>query len=314
MLAANPDDFASLAMLLDAAAGGQDGPRGSAVFSSATLRSMVERDDIVLRLSPKAVLDGVPVGIALLGERPARAAERAAGGPLLQGWLGALAVAPSAQHGGVGHRLMHGVMDTAHARHWGKITLHVAEDNVPARSLYTAHGFVAHRRLYGFALPRPTVLVESQHAVVLQPVLAPLAIALYDRCTAGEPVGARAPWPVAVPSLARLAPPSVVYQVVERGLSGAGGQTVGYVALGQGEAGPALLALGIVPEARRRGLGRAALAAAHALHAADGVLRVATLVPEASSLALFLAAQGGRPTGTTLIEMAWQDGPERVIP
>jgi len=61
----------------------------------------------------------------------------------------------------------------------------------------------------------------------------------------------------------------------------------------------------VLPEWRRRGLASAALAVARASHADSEDLRVAALVPEASTLVSFLRARGAVEARESQIEMAF---------
>lgn len=113
--------------------------------TEATLRAMVLANDIRLEDS-RVALDaaGEPVGVALLGLRAPR------------GWVGGMGIAPEWRGKGHGAALMRALI--AHCRELGLDTLdlEVLEQNMPARKLYSALGFVDVRQLRVFTGPLAT--------------------------------------------------------------------------------------------------------------------------------------------------------------
>jgi len=298
---------------------------------AATLAAMVARDDIALPLSHVAYLHGAPVGVTLVAVRYGRDAEGGARARVVaRTWLEALGVVSAARGSGVARLLMGRVLDEARARGSRAVTLQVHASNAPARRLYESLGFVAARRLLGFTLPRAsagrrgvsqtpvsqtprqwaagsgttgiTKETEAGVSVTLQPVAAPLALPLVEACLAGEPPAARPSWQMETSSLARLASPAQVYMV-----SPPGQKSVGYVALTttpDDTTGATLLHIGILPESRRRGWGRAAVDMALALYPTVDSLTVPPLVPGSSTLVPFLTACGAVRAPEEHLEMS----------
>jgi len=138
--------------------------------------------------------------------------------------------------------------------------------------------------------------------VALRAASGPEILTLFTRCVEGESPAARPPWQLDAPFLARLAPSVRAYTITA---SCAGNSAVGYVVLSGDRPTVRLLHLGVLPEWRRRGLASAALAVARASHADSEDLRVAALVPEASTLVSFLRARGAVEARESQIEMAF---------
>jgi len=297
---------------------------------AATLAAMVARDDIALPLSHVAYLHGAPVGVTLVAVRYGRDAEGGARARVVaRTWLEALGVVSAARGSGVARLLMGRVLDEARARGSRAVTLQVHASNAPARRLYESLGFVAARRLLGFTLPRAsagrrgvsqtpvsqtprqwaagsgttgiTKETEAGVSVTLQPVAAPLALPLVEACLAGEPPAARPSWQMETSSLARLTLPAQVHTIILPGQ-----KPVGYVALtpDPAGAGATLLHIGILPESRRRGWGRAAVDMALALYPTVDSLTVPPLVPGSSTLVPFLTACGAVRAPEEHLEMS----------
>jgi len=313
-------DLAALAALVTEAFSDSAAPWP---LSAATLAAMVARDDIALPSSHVAYLHGAPVGVALVALRYGRDTEDGAGARVVaRTWLEALGVIPAARRRGVARLLLDHVLDEARTRGSRAVTLQVHASNAPARRLYESLGFVAARRLLGFTLPRASVgsgqwtvgsgtsdLPDKEEvdrgvrpAVALQPVAAPLALPLVEACLAGQPPAARPSWQMETSSLARLASPAQVYMV-----SPPGQKSVGYVALTttpDDTTGATLLHIGILPESRRRGWGRAAVDMALALYPTVDSLTVPPLVPGSSTLVPFLTACGAVRAPEEHLEMS----------
>jgi ribosomal protein S18 acetylase RimI-like enzyme len=81
-------------------------------------------------------VEGRPVGFAMIGlnedEHPVQKVFE----------LLAIAVEPDKRHKGIGQMLMKAVEDKASEWQGERIVLHTAEENLPARSLFTKNGFV----------------------------------------------------------------------------------------------------------------------------------------------------------------------------
>lgn len=271
--------------------------------SAATLRGMVERDDILLDASLVARVDGDVAGLALVAVRPFRAATRAR--------LAAMGVVPAHRRTGVGSALLRRVVDDARGRGSRRLALEVFASNSAALRLYDAHGFVAERRLLGFTLPGAGPRATGARAVSLRGIAAPAALPLFALASGTEPRAAAPPWQFEGPSLARLAEGVEIYAVLSPGAPG----PVGYLALGGVVPAPdgtpylRLLHLGILPTWRRRGLATAALAAALDMHERTGVagFTVGPLVPEGSALVPFFLACGAARAREEQVEMVLHD-------
>ena len=268
--------------------------------SAATLRGMVERDDILLDASLVARVDGDVAGLALVAVRPFRAATRTR--------LAAMGVVPGRRRTGVGSALLRRVVDDARGRGSRRLALEAFASNRAALRLYEAHGFVVERRLLGFTLPGAGPRAHGARAVSLRGISAPAALPLFALASGTEPRAAAPPWQLEGPSLARLAEGAEIYAVLAPNAPG----PVGYLALGgvvpasDGTPYLRLLHLGILPPWRRRGLATAALVAALDMYERDGVagFTVGPLVPEGSTLVPFLLARGAARAPEEQVEMA----------
>jgi ribosomal protein S18 acetylase RimI-like enzyme len=261
-------------------------------LSVAELESTIERDDILLRDSYVASLDGDPVGVALVAVRPWRGGTRSR--------LATMGVAPAGRRRGVARHLLRRVVDEARARGSRQLLLEVLADNAPARLLYEGAGFEPRRRLLGFTLPAASLRARAHSVVRLRPIDGRVALTLFAACTAGELPDAAPAWQLDAPALARFGPPTALYAVEADGALGA----VGYLVLGEARPSAGLVHIGIVPVWRRRGLGTAALAVALARHPDVAELHVPPLIPEVSSLVPFLQALGAARETEEQIEMA----------
>lgn len=112
-------------------------------LEEASLKFMLSSFDLDRAESRLAMLDGAPVGVALLGLRGARA------------WIGGMGVAPAARRRGLGERLMRAVLDRARERGAREAWLEVLTTNVRAIPLYERLGFRHVRRLDVLRLAQP---------------------------------------------------------------------------------------------------------------------------------------------------------------
>ncbi len=260
-------------------------------LSAAELDSTIERDDILLRDSYVASLEGEPAGVALVAVRPWRGGTRSR--------LATMGVAPAGRRRGVARHLLRRVVDAARARKSRQLLLEVLAGNAPARLLYEGAGFEPRRRLLGFTLPAAPLRMRATGAVRLRPIDGRAALTLFAACTAGEMPDAAPAWQLDAPALARFGPPTALYAVEADGARGA----VGYLVVGEARPSAGLVHIGIVPAWRWRGLGTAALAAALTAHHDVTELHVPPLIPDASSLVPFLQALGAARAAEEQIEM-----------
>ncbi len=108
----------------------------------ATLAAMIATNDVRLADSLVALdEDGDPVGINLLAVRPPR------------GWIAGMGLDPAWRGQRHGTELLGALIAQARARGLSQIQLEVLEDNLPARKLYRAFGFVEVRPLLVFNGP-----------------------------------------------------------------------------------------------------------------------------------------------------------------
>ena len=82
-----------------------------------------------------ALVDGAPVGVALLGRRERR------------GWIGSMGVLPAWRRRGIGRRLLQQVQANARRAGLHAIDLEVLTRNTAALALYEAAGFQIQREL-----------------------------------------------------------------------------------------------------------------------------------------------------------------------
>lgn len=143
-----------------------DHPRLAALFTAcyegypvpvhvneATLDFMVDSSSLDLGRSRIAVLDGEPVGVALLGVRRPR------------GWIGGLGVVSPARRHGAGLALMEAVLAEAWAAGLREVSLEVLEGNEAAISLYERLGFARNRMLEVWSWagdPPPSAAVPAE--------------------------------------------------------------------------------------------------------------------------------------------------------
>ena len=154
LVPASSFDSASLAELFTA---GYEGYSVQIRLDEPAFRTMVEVSDLDLARSRVAVVDGSPVGAAVLGVRGEEA------------WIGGLGVVPATRRGGVGRALTKALLAEAGSR---VVRLEVIESNAPAIALYEALGFreIGKLEVWSWAGEAPppssavSVPVEEAHA------------------------------------------------------------------------------------------------------------------------------------------------------
>ncbi len=161
-------------------------------FTEAALQHAEALDSVDFAESPVVLLDGVPVGVALIARRGS--VSRLAG----------MAIVPTARRQGVARALMTHLLSAARTRGDRRMVLEVIEQNTAAVQLYEKVGFVRQRRLVGFAGPAPASLAPV-------PALMPASLnevgAAMNRLD-GE-VGW--PWQISGETVARLQPSACGY-------------------------------------------------------------------------------------------------------
>lgn len=161
-------------------------------FTEDLLGQMERQDQVDPRCSPVVLLEGEPVGAALLARRGT--VSRVAG----------MAVVPAARRAGVGQALMERLLAEARARGDRRMGLEVIEQNGAAVRLYERMGFRPKRRLIGFAGPTPTDLT---------PVPELAEASLHDVAAALDRLDGEIDWPwqVSGGTISRLASPACGY-------------------------------------------------------------------------------------------------------
>lgn len=160
------------------------------VFANdAIFKRMVYEWDIRLAHSPIAVVDGQPVGLALLAQRETR------------GWICGVGVLPAYRRRGITHAMFAYLQRQARALGLRELSLDVLEGNDEAITLYQRVGFT-HRR---------TTLTLLKFLIFSEPIppqdwpVAPVdtsfALTFYDTF---HPAPAPAPWIRDLPSLQKL--------------------------------------------------------------------------------------------------------------
>lgn len=262
-------------------------------FTATTVTSMIARDDIDLVLSLVALRAGVPVGVALVASRARRPRRKGDTGLTPTGTtrtlLAALAVVPAARGKGIGRLLLDEVVAASRRRGAVETTLQVFASNDAARLLYESAGFTVSRSLYGFILERGALPAAAATTPVrMRSTSATAALRLFDLCVAPDDPIAAPVWQAEPSSLARFGPPATTYIMTIEGQNA----PVGVATLGTIAEETRLLSLGVIPAARGRGLGGAALQALFAAHPQIKRLSVAPIVPASSTLVPFFLANG----------------------
>ncbi len=279
-------------------------------FTMATVKAMIARDDIDLALSLTAVRASVPVGVALTAARTRKPRRKGDTRPTPVGstrtLLAALAVVPAARDQGVGRLLLSEIVASSRRRGAVETSLQVFAPNDAARLLYESAGFTVSRPLYGFTLERAGLVADTATARVrVRPAPAAAALGLFDLCVAPDEPLAAPIWQAEPSSLARFGPPSTTYVATIEGQD----TPVGVATLGTIAQETRLLSLGVIPTARRQGLGAATLQALFAVHPQIERLSVAPIVPAASTLVPFFLAIGAVRDRLEQREMVLPHGP-----
>lgn len=110
-------------------------------FDLVTVMDRVHYDGVDLAKSRVVLLDGEPVGVALIAQR---------------GWsrrLAAMAIIPQVRSRGIGKWLMANLIGEAKSKNDRRMVLEVIEMNQPAVNLYRSSGFHIIRRLVSYASP-----------------------------------------------------------------------------------------------------------------------------------------------------------------
>jgi len=161
-------------------------------FTEAMLRQMEPVDSVDLAASPVLLLDGEPVGAALIARR--KAVSRLAG----------MALVPAARRRGLGRALMERLIVEARTRGDQRMVLEVIEQNTAAVRLYEEVGFARKRRLVGFVGPAPAGLVPV-------PELAPASLREVAAAVARLDAAMDWPWQISGETIAQLPPPACGY-------------------------------------------------------------------------------------------------------
>jgi ribosomal protein S18 acetylase RimI-like enzyme len=233
-------------------------------------------------------------------------------------WVGVIEVQPEARSRGVGSRMMLAAEDDLRRRGTTRLGLHVFGHNTGAQRLYTRLGYGILNQIW----QRPATIATDPRAdraeaeigtrpaspgVELRPVPADVAAELVDGLVATDPHGVARDPEASIEQARRY-----VRQVAPDGLDApdvciraaySGGRRIGWIWFGLAK--PQHPAVGVVnhievlPEERRRGHGRAMVAAAAAELARRDVPYIGLDVPGTRPAALAFAASAG--LGMTLI-------------
>ncbi len=162
--------------------------------SPAFLATVARTDSVDLAMSRVALLDGTPVGAALIARR---------------GWtsrLAGMAIVPAARRQGVGRALMVQLLDEARARGERTMVLEVIEQNEPAVKLYEACGFAKVRRLTGHA-GQPSAPPDADAAGLREIDARELAQLVSAHGLADLP------WQLSAETIAHATPPAVAFRL-----------------------------------------------------------------------------------------------------
>jgi mycothiol synthase len=229
-------------------------------------------------------------------------------------WVGVLEVQPEARSRGVGSRMMLAVEDDLRRRGTPRLGLHVFGHNTGAQRLYTRLGYGILNQIWqrpAAPLAAPAAgsnpRVARAEGVELRPVPADVAAELVDGLVATDPHGVARDPEAGIEQARRY-----VRQVAPDGLDGpdvciraaySGGRRIGWIWFGlakpQHPSAGLVSHIEVLPEERRRGHGRAMVAAAAAELARRDVPYIGLDVPGTRHAALAFAASAG--LGMTLI-------------
>jgi len=217
-------------------------------------------------------------------------------------WVGVLEVRPDARSRGIGSRMMLAAEDDLRRRGTTRLGLHVFGHNTGAQRLYTRLGYGILNQIW----QRPAT-ADADPRVDLRPIPPGVAAELVDGLVATDPGGVARDPEASIEGARRY-----VREIAPDGLDAPGvliraayadGRRVGWIWFGMPK--PQHPAVGMVshievlPGERRRGHGRAMVAAAAAELARRGVAYIGLDVPGTRHAALAFAASAG--LGFTLI-------------
>lgn len=220
-------------------------------------------------------------------------------------WVGVIEVTSSARSRGVGSRMMLAAEDDLRRRGTARLGLHVFGNNTGAQRLYTRLGYGILNQIW----QRPVVPPLEDAGVELRPVPPDVAAELIDGLVATDPHGVARDPEASIERARRhvreIAPDGLDAPEMLIRSAYADGRRVGWIWFGLPKAGPTYPGLGMVshievlPGERRRGHGRAMVAAAAAELARRDIAYVGLDVPGTRHAALAFAASAG--LGFTLI-------------
>lgn len=133
------------------------------------LARMTSLYDLDLGASVVALVDGEPVGVALLGVRGR------------EGWVGGMGVVPDHRRRGLARALMQQLAEGARSRRVERLRLEVLEQNAPAISLYEDLGHERLRGLSVWTLEAPPDASPAESAAFVPDPSAPWAEAPWQR-------------------------------------------------------------------------------------------------------------------------------------
>lgn len=168
-------------------------------FTEAALMQLVRSDSVDLGASRVIVLDGDPIGAAIVARR---------------GWtsrLAGMSIVPDGRRRGAGKAVMDRLIAEAGARGDHMMVLEVIEQNEPAVRLYEAAGFTRVRRLLGFAGAGAAAAAPDSNLVEVDPRE---VAALVTRVGPAD-----LPWQLSGETLAQLSPPCVSYRLEGAGVT-----------------------------------------------------------------------------------------------
>lgn len=161
-------------------------------FTAEALRHTAQMDQVDFAQSPVVLLEGLPVGAALLARR----------GPMSR--VAGMALVPEARRQGAGRALMERLLAEARARGDRWMVLEVIEQNTAAVRLYEAMGFTTMRRLVGFAGPAPVGFAPA-------PGLVEVSVRDVAGVVSRQDGAIRWPWQISGETIALLPPPAIGY-------------------------------------------------------------------------------------------------------
>jgi len=161
-------------------------------FGEEGLRRMVQLDSVDFGLSSVLLVDGAPVGAALVARRGA--VSRLAG----------MAILPKERQRGAGRALMEHLLAAACERGEMRMVLEVIEQNTAAVKLYETMGFERVRRLVGFVGVPPDGLNA-------EPALVAASASNVAHAVARMETAVGWPWQLSAETVGQLPPPACGY-------------------------------------------------------------------------------------------------------